>query len=114
MIYTSVIIPLSHRQLIEPGHKLVSNYRCLPSIELQETLVRIAGPGSIGLWWTAEEAIQAIRFAHTVYNWAWCPCGPLDLDSPSVQHQSNKQTHMEIFFKDPNAAILFKLAWMNG
>jgi len=83
-------------------------YRCHASRELTDVLNNIAGGGSSGLWWSADEAMACLaRFG---YNWSWTPSGSYDLDAH--HSQTNRMSHMLIFFKDPNAAMRFKLTWI--
>lgn len=103
----SVIIPLAHHDPYGPG-QWKSQARCYPHQDLVKTLIQIAGQGDALLWWTEDEISWAMSFDKC--NWAWVPCGTHDLLVDD--HYSNKMTHMKIFFKDPNHAILFKLTWI--
>lgn len=106
---TSVIIPLAHHDNNLPGG-WTSQCRCYPHQDLVAVLENIAGLGHRSLWWTEEEIPQALESER--YHWAWIPCGQLDLQASG--HYSNRMTHMKIFFKDPNHALLFKLTWIQA
>lgn len=104
MTWASIIIPLEHLPTKGPDWK--AQYSCYPSKRLEAELTRIAGSGSVMLWWTEDEAIRALEY----HSWAWCPHGPMDLEQN--QYLTNRQTHMKIFFRDTKHAIMFKLYWI--
>ena len=97
-----VIIPLD---CLMAGSKIQS--RCYASDRLVEVLERIAGPGTSMLWWSEQEVSWGLSFDNV--NWVWIPFGTVD-DQYDHLH-TNCMTHMKIFFKDPNHALLFKLSW---
>lgn len=110
MTYSSVVIPLNHLDPRSFEGMRKEQFRCYPSAKLKAELIRVAGEGSVGLWWSTDEAIYAV--CSDRYNWAWCPAGRIDVNSPS--DQTNKLTHMRIFFRNPDHAVLFKLSWVKS
>jgi hypothetical protein len=110
MTLTEVEIPLSHLGQNQRGRRgyYISMYRAHVSEELEEVLLRISGPGCDGLWWTEDE-LRRYMSNNPKEQWAWTPSG--DMDHEVSDYQSNHQTHMRIFFRDPNHALLFKLTW---
>jgi len=100
---TSVVIPLDCR-----SNARYMQSRCYASDHLIEVLETIAGPGNQMLWWEEKEIPWAMSFDDV--NWAWIPHG--EVDQTLSSHFTNCMTHMKIFFKDPNHAILFKLTWI--
>lgn len=101
-VIKSIILPLQSASVWSKTQS-----RCYMSNEIKSCLESIAGPGDTMIWWTEDEAIAAITQFH--YNWAWIPYG--DIDPYLEPHFTNRQTHMKIFFKNPDHALMFKLVW---
>jgi len=106
MTWPNVIIPLKHHDNDVRGQYRIQ-CRCYPHQDMVEILENIAGQGDHGVWWTEKEAHRALSQSR---NWVWVPHGRIDFDVDL--YYSNRMSHMKIFFRDPNHALLFKLTWL--
>ena len=110
MTYTTVVIPLSHYQPKPNSFPTITKTRSYASEELVETLERIAGKGCR----VCQDDIKSVeRLFGVGFKWCWMACGKYTKDFTILcrLNEVNFYEDMEIFFKEPEAAMLFKLSW---